>query len=72
MKHLQVYWRWLCCFSKTKNSGSFTGGNGDVLSLTGNNSNGNPIFTLGGSLSKTLTFDFGTTYADAELMILAT
>ena len=27
---------------KAKNSGSFTGGNGDVLSLTGNNSNGNP------------------------------
>ena len=48
-------------------------GNGDVLSLTGNNSNGNPIFTLGGSpTGKTLTFDFGTTYADAELMILAT
>ena len=58
---------------KAKNSGSFTGGNGDVLSLTGNNSNGNPIFTLGGSpTGKTLTFDFGTTYADAELMILAT
>ena len=58
---------------KAKNSGSFTGGNGDVLSITGNNSNGNPIFTLGGSpTGKTLTLDFGTTYADAELQIIAT
>ena len=31
------------------------------------------VFTLGGSpTGKTLTFDFGTTYADAELTILAT
>jgi hypothetical protein len=32
---------------------------GDVLSLTGNNGDGNPIFTLGGSpTGKTLTLRF--------------
>ncbi len=50
-----------------------SGANGDVLSLTGNNADGNPIFTLSGSpTGKTLDLDFGTAYADAELKILAT
>ena len=49
------------------------GANGNVLSLTGNNADGNPIFTLSGSpTGKTLDFDFGTAYADAELKIIAT
>ena len=49
------------------------GANGDILSLTGNNAQGGAVFTLGGSpTGKTLTFDFGTGYADAELTILAT
>jgi len=57
---------------KTINSAS-SGANGDVLSLTGNNADGGAIFTLSGSpTGKTLDFDFGTTYADAELKILAT
>ena len=57
---------------KTKNSASL-GANGDILSLTGTNAQGGTVFTLGGSpTGKTLTFDFGTGYADAELMILAT
>jgi hypothetical protein len=52
-------------------SGSATAG--DVLSLTGNNGNGNPIFTLGGSpTGKTLTLDFGSTYSSAKIKILAT
>jgi len=46
---------------------------GDNLSITGNNGDGNPIFTLSGSPSgKTLDLDFGTAYADATLRILAT
>ena len=48
---------------------------GAVLSLTGNNNNGTPgaIFTLGGTPNgKTLTFDFGTAYANAEVKIVAT
>ena len=50
-----------------------SGANGDILSLTGNNGNGNPIFTLSGSpTGKTLDLDFGTAYADAELKIVAT
>jgi hypothetical protein len=50
-----------------------TGANGNILSLTGNNADGNPIFTLSGSPSgKTLDLDFGTAYADAEVKILAT
>ena len=49
------------------------GANGDILSLTGTNAQGGTVFTLGGSpTGKTLTFDFGTGYADAELMIVAT
>jgi hypothetical protein len=46
---------------------------GDVLSLTGNNHMGNPIFTLGGSpTGKTLTLDFGSNYSSAKIKILAT
>ena len=57
---------------KDINSAS-VGANGDVLSITGNNGNGNPIFTLSGSpTGKTLDLDFGTVYADAELQILST
>jgi hypothetical protein len=54
--------------------GSATAGAvGDVLSLSGNNHNGTPIFTLGGSpTGKTLTLNFGTNYANAKLKILAT
>ena len=49
------------------------GANGNILSLTGNNADGNPIFTLSGSpTGKTLDLDFGTAYADAELKIIAT
>jgi len=52
-------------------SGSATAG--DVLSITGNNGNGNPIFTLGGSpTGKTLTLDFGSAYSSAKIKILAT
>ena len=57
---------------KAKNSAS-VGATADVLSITGNNGNGNPIFTLSGSpTGKTLDLDFGTAYADAELTIVAT
>src|SRR5210317_191554 len=50
-----------------------SGSNGDNLSITGNNGDGNPIFTLSGSpTGKTLDLDFGTAYADAEIRILAT
>src|SRR5210317_809432 len=50
-----------------------SGSNGDNLSITGNNGDGNPIFTLSGSpQGKTLDLDFGTAYADAEIRILAT
>ena len=50
-----------------------SGATGNILSLTGNNGNGNPIFTLSGSpTGKTLDFDFGTAYADADLKIIAT
>jgi hypothetical protein len=46
---------------------------GNVLSLTGNNHMGNPIFTLGGSpVGKTLTLDFGSNYSSAKIKILAT
>ena len=49
------------------------GATGDVMSLTGNNANSNPIFTLAGSpTGKTLTLDFGTAYANAKIKILAT
>ena len=50
-----------------------TGATGNILSLTGNNGNSTPIFTLSGSpTGKTLDFDFGTAYADADLKIIAT
>jgi hypothetical protein len=50
-----------------------TGATGDVMSLTGNNGDGNPIFTLGGSPSGIqLTLDFGTAYADAKIKVLST
>ena len=50
-----------------------SGATGDVMSLTGNNANSNPIFTLAGSpTGKTLTLDFGTAYANAKIKILAT
>ena len=46
---------------------------GNVLSISGNNGNGNPIFTLGGSpTGKTLTLDFGSAYGTAKIKILAT
>jgi len=53
------------------NGGSTTAGN--ILSLTGNNGDSNPIFTLGGSpTGKTLTLDFGTAYSNAKIKIVAT
>ena len=52
-------------------SGSAIAGN--VLSLSGNNGDGNPIFTRGGSpTGKQVTLDFGSAYADAKLKVLAT
>jgi len=46
---------------------------GNVLSISGNNSEGTPIFTLGGSpTGKTLTLNFGTSYSSAKIKILAT
>ena len=46
---------------------------GDVLSISGNNGDGGPIFTLGGSpIGKTLTLDFGSAYSSAKIKILAT
>ena len=50
-----------------------TGAVGDVLSLTGNNHEGSPIFVLGGSpTGKTLQLDFGANYAGHKVKILAT
>ena len=50
-----------------------TGAVGDVLSLTGNNHEGDPIFVLGGSpTGKTLTLDFGANYAGHKVKILGT
>jgi len=50
-----------------------SGAVGDVLSLTGNNHEGDSIFVLGGSPSgKTLTLDFGTDYQGHKVKILAT
>ena len=50
-----------------------TGAVGDVLSLTGNNHEGSPIFILGGSpTGKTLTLDFGANFAGHDVKILAT
>ena len=49
-----------------------TGAVGDVLDLNGNNHEGDPIFTLGGSpTGKTLTLDFGANYAGHTVKILA-
>jgi hypothetical protein len=50
-----------------------SGAVGDVLSLSGNNHEGDPIFNLGGSPSgKTLTIDFGGDYQGHKVKILAT
>ena len=50
-----------------------SGAVGDVLSLTGNNHEGDAIFTLGGSpTGKTLTLDFGANYAGHKVKVLAT
>jgi hypothetical protein len=50
-----------------------TGAVGDVLSLSGNNHEGNPIFVRGGSpTGKTLTLDFGANYSGHKVKILAT
>ena len=50
-----------------------TGAVGDVLSLTGNNHEGDPIFVLGGSpTGKTLQLDFGANYQGHKVKILAT
>jgi len=50
-----------------------TGAVGDVLSLTGNNHEGDAIFVLGGSpTGKTLQLDFGANYAGHKVKILAT
>ena len=50
-----------------------TGAVGDVLSLSGNNHEGDPIFVLGGSpTGKTLQLDFGANYAGHKVKILAT
>src|SRR5210317_802832 len=54
-------------------TGSGSGVTGDVLSLTGNNHEGNPIFTLGGSpIGKQLTLDFGSNYGSAKLKVMFT
>jgi hypothetical protein len=46
---------------------------GDVLSITGNNHEGDPIFVLAGSpTGKTLTFDFGANFQGHKVKILAT
>ena len=59
-------------FLLNANSAS-SGATGNILSLTGNNADGDPIFTLSGSpTGKTLDLDFGTAYADADLKIIAT
>ena len=50
-----------------------SGAVGDVLSLTGNNHEGDPVFNLGGSpTGKTLTLDFGVNYQGHKVKILAT
>jgi len=50
-----------------------TGAVGDVLSLTGNNHEGDDIFTRSGSpTGKTLELDFGANYAGHDIKILAT
>src|SRR6056300_407740 len=50
-----------------------TGAVGDVLNLSGNNHEGDAIFTLGGSpTGKTLTLDFGADFQGHKVKILAT
>ena len=50
-----------------------TGAVGDVLNLSGNNHEGDTIFTLGGSpTGKTLTLDFGADFQGHKIKILAT
>tara|TARA_B100000085_G_scaffold88352_1_gene79728 strand:+ start:1789 stop:8022 length:6234 start_codon:yes stop_codon:yes gene_type:complete len=50
-----------------------TGSVGDVLSLSGNNHEGDPIFTLGGSpTGKQLTLDFGANFDGHKVKILVT
>ena len=50
-----------------------TGAVGDVLSIDGNNHEGDAIFTLGGApTGVTLTFDFGANFAAHKIKILAT
>ena len=50
-----------------------TGATGDFLSLSGNNHEGDSIFTLSGSPSgKSLVLDFGANYAGHKIKILAT
>jgi len=50
-----------------------TGALGDVLSLSGNNHEGDPIFVPGGSpTGKTLKFDFGANYQGHKIKILTT
>lgn len=50
-----------------------TGVSGDILSITGNNHEGDPIFTLAGSpVGKTLTLDFGANLQGHKIKILAT
>jgi len=50
-----------------------SGAVGDVLSLSGNNHEGDPVFNLGGSPSgKTLTLDFGVNYQGHKVKVLAT
>ncbi len=45
-----------------------TGAVGDVLNLSGNNHEGDPIFVLGGSpTGKTLTLDFGADFKATKL-----
>src|SRR5210317_203879 len=54
-------------------SGSGSAVIGDILSLSGNNHEGNPIFTLGGSpTGKQLTLDFGSNYGSAKLKVMFT
>jgi hypothetical protein len=50
-----------------------TGAIGDVLNLSGNNHEGDPILELGGSpVGKTLKFDFGADFQGHRIKILAT
>ena len=50
-----------------------TGSVGDVLNLSGNNHEGDAIFTLSGSpTGRTLTLDFGANFNGHKVKILAT